>query len=56
MIDGFRFDGITSCIYKHHGIGVGFTGNYHEYFSENLDDEALTYLMLANKLIKELNP
>lgn len=30
--DGFRFDGVTSMLYHHHGIGVGFTGNYAEYF------------------------
>jgi len=26
MVDGFRFDGVTSMLYKHHGSGVGFTG------------------------------
>lgn len=30
--DGFRFDAITSILYQHHGIGVGFSGNYKEYF------------------------
>lgn len=30
--DGFRFDGVTSMLYHHHGIGIGFTGNYAEYF------------------------
>lgn len=30
--DGFRFDGVTSMLYHHHGIGIGFTGNYSEYF------------------------
>lgn len=24
--DGFRFDGVTSMMYKHHGMGVGFSG------------------------------
>jgi 1,4-alpha-glucan branching enzyme len=28
MIDGYRFDGVTSMIYHHHGINYGFTGNY----------------------------
>jgi 1,4-alpha-glucan branching enzyme len=50
-VDGFRFDGITSMLYKHHGMGVGFTGGYHEYFNDSLDIESLVYLMLANKLI-----
>lgn len=27
-----RFDGVTSMLYQHHGIGVGFSGNYAEYF------------------------
>ena len=35
--DGFRFDGITSMLYVHHGNGVGFTGNYHEYFNNSAD-------------------
>jgi len=47
-VDGFRFDGITSMLYKHHGIGFGFTGNYNEYFNENLDIDSIIYLMLAN--------
>jgi 1,4-alpha-glucan branching enzyme len=32
MVDGFRFDAVTSMMYQHHGIGVGFLGGYHEYF------------------------
>ena len=28
--DGFRFDGITSMLYNHHGIGTGFSGNYND--------------------------
>ena len=31
--DGFRFDGVTSMLYHHHGINIGFSGNYNEYFS-----------------------
>ena len=26
MFDGFRFDGVTSMMYNHHGIGTGFSG------------------------------
>jgi 1,4-alpha-glucan branching enzyme len=26
--DGFRFDGITSMLYLHHGLGVGFSGKF----------------------------
>jgi len=38
-------------LYTHHGIGVGFTGGYSEYFGDTVDVEAVIYLMLANKLI-----
>lgn len=55
--DGFRFDGITSMLYKHHGIRYSFSGQYHEYFDDHLVDlEAVRYLMLANHLIKTINP
>ncbi|KAJ1935078.1 alpha-1,4-glucan branching enzyme, partial [Linderina macrospora] len=27
--DGFRFDGVTSMMYKHHGIAYGFSGDYN---------------------------
>jgi 1,4-alpha-glucan branching enzyme len=54
--DGFRFDGITSMLYIHHGIAYGFSGNYNEYFSSLTDIEAVTYLMLANKMIHDLYP
>ena len=53
--DGFRFDGVTSMIYKSHGLGTSFD-NYDQYFSPNTDIEALNYLQLANELIKEINP
>ncbi len=51
-VDGFRFDGVTSMMYKHHGIGTGFSGGYHEYFGSSADMEAQVYLMLANRLLK----
>ena len=53
--DGFRFDGVTSMIYHDHGLGTAF-GNYDKYFSLNTDTEAITYLQLANELIKKINP
>ncbi len=53
--DGFRFDGITSMIYHDHGLGSSFDSN-EKYFSYNTHDEALTYLQLANELIREVNP
>lgn len=53
--DGFRFDGVTSMIYRDHGLGAAFT-DYSKYFSLNTDTEAITYLQLANELIREVNP
>ncbi len=53
--DGFRFDGVTSMLYHDHGLGSAFT-NYGMYFSGNTDNEAVTYLQLANELIHEINP
>ena len=43
--DGFRFDGITSMLYNHHGIGTGFSGNYNEYFGDDCDEDAIMYLI-----------
>ena len=54
-IDGFRFDGVTSMMYHHHGLNMDFTG-YHQYFDGSVDVESLTYLTLANKLIHEVRP
>ncbi|KAG5648864.1 alpha-1,4-glucan branching enzyme [Asterophora parasitica] len=56
QFDGFRFDGVTSMMYKHHGIGAGFSGGYHEYFGESADIEAIVYLMLANDAIHSIYP
>ena len=52
--DGFRFDGVTSMLYKNHGIGVEFT-KQSDYFGDNVNDDAVTYLQLANTLIHQLN-
>ncbi|MCO5550804.1 hypothetical protein L7F22_004296 [Adiantum nelumboides] len=54
--DGFRFDGVTSMLYHHHGIHMSFTGNYFQYFGLDTDVEAAVYLMLANDLIHDLYP
>lgn len=53
QFDGFRFDGVTSILYKHHGIGVGFTGNYNEYFGGDVDPDGMNYLMLANYMLNQ---
>lgn len=54
-IDGFRFDGVMSLMYYHRSAGVGYTGNYKEYFDEPqcaVDVGGMTYLRLAHALIK----
>jgi 1,4-alpha-glucan branching enzyme len=53
--DGFRFDGVTSMLYLDHGLGKKFA-SYDEYFSGNVDKDALSYLMLANELAHTVNP
>lgn len=53
--DGFRFDGVTSMLYLHHGLGVAFT-DYSMYFGYQVDEEAWRYLNLANRLVKEVRP
>ena len=55
-VDGFRFDAVTSILYKHHGIEYSFTGNYKEYFGDQCDLDGIVYLMLANYLIHTLKP
>ncbi len=53
--DGFRFDGVTSMLYHDHGLGTDFNSN-DKYFSYNTNTEAVTYLQLANELIRQVNP
>ena len=52
--DGFRFDGVTSILYFDHGLGKAFS-SYDDYFGDNVDTEATTFLSLANVLIKQTN-
>ena len=54
-VDGFRFDGVTSMLYRHHGLEKAFT-SYADYFNSDVDEEALVYLALANRLLHELDP
>ncbi|KAF8622102.1 hypothetical protein AX15_007239 [Amanita polypyramis BW_CC] len=56
QFDGFRFDGVTSMMYKHHGIGTGFSGGYNEYFGDAAEEENIVYLMLANDAVHSLYP
>ena len=53
--DGFRFDGVTSMLYADHGLGRAFT-SYDAYFGPDIDEDAISYLRLANKLVHDLHP
>ena len=53
--DGFRFDGVTSMLYLHHGLGIDFT-DYSQYFDDTVDEDAWIYLNLANRVIHEICP
>ena len=52
--DGYRFDGVTSMFYKNHGIGETFDDPW-KYFGDNIDNDAVTYLQLANKLTHDID-
>ncbi|MEW5313430.1 MAG: hypothetical protein WDW38_004999 [Sanguina aurantia] len=54
--DGYRFDGVTSMMYNHHGLSCTFTGNYDEYFGMATDVDAVVYLMLVNQTLHDLFP
>ena len=54
-VDGFRFDGVTSMIYLHHGLNRCFT-SYEDYFSSDVDLDAIAYLTLANRVIHQFKP
>jgi 1,4-alpha-glucan branching enzyme len=49
--DGFRFDGVTSMLFFHHGL-TSFD-HYDKYFKNDVDWDAVTYLQLGNELIHE---
>lgn len=52
--DGFRFDGVTSMLYRNHGHQD--FGGHDSYFGDNVNEAAICYLSLANRLIHEINP
>lgn len=54
--DGYRFDGVTSMMYHHHGLQMSFTGHYDEYFGFGTDADAVVYLMLCNSMLHDLFP
>ena len=53
--DGYRFDGITSMLYFDHGLSRNFT-SYEQYYDGGQDEDAISYLYLANMLIHEVRP
>ncbi len=54
-IDGFRFDGVTSMLYHHHGEGRTFAAPM-DYFGPDVDDEVIIYLQLAAQLVHQVRP
>lgn len=54
--DGYRFDGVTSMMYHHHGLNYTFTGHFDEYFGMNTDVDAVVYLMLVNNMLHDFYP
>lgn len=55
QVDGFRFDGVTSMMYLHHGLGKVFS-SYDDYFGGDVDEDAIVYLTLANEVIHSVRP
>ena len=52
--DGFRFDGVGSMMYFHHGDET--IDSRDKYFKQGVEFDAITYLQLANELIHSINP
>ncbi len=52
--DGFRFDGVTSLLYWHRGHAA--FDHYDRYFVDDVDEDALLYLQLANAVVQEFRP
>ena len=54
--DGFRFDGITSMLYHHHGFSDTKYDTYDPYFDSTVDEDSLLYLKLANEVAHATYP
>jgi 1,4-alpha-glucan branching enzyme len=50
--DGFRFDGVGSMMYFHHGLEA--IDSQEKFFRQGVEMDAITYLQLGNKLIHEI--
>jgi 1,4-alpha-glucan branching enzyme len=51
--DGFRFDGVGSMLYFHHGNET--ITDRQKYFTDGVEYDSITYLQLANHLIHTIN-
>ncbi len=52
--DGFRFDGVTSMMYFHHG-NIAFD-HYDRYFRDGVEWDAILYLQLACEVAHRMRP
>lgn len=52
--DGFRFDGVGSMMYFHHGHSD--FSEREKYFTDGVEYDAISYLQLANTLIHKIKP
>ena len=55
QFDGYRFDGVTSMLYHHHGLNYSFEG-LHSYYNNVIDTDAYLYLQLANDVVHSIKP
>jgi 1,4-alpha-glucan branching enzyme len=51
--DGFRFDGVASMMYHHHGYDLPFD-NQEKFFGKGTEYDGITYLQLANALVHKI--
>lgn len=54
QFDGFRFDGVTSMLYHHHGFAATFN-SYDDYFGLHTDKDSILYLQLANEVAHNID-
>jgi len=52
--DGFRFDGVGSMMYFHHGLET--IDSRDKFFRQGVEYDAITYLQLANRLSHTIKP
>jgi len=51
--DGFRFDGVTSMLFEHHGHYKQFN-HYDMYFGKDVEEDSILYLQLANTVMHQV--